>query len=138
MTLLLNPASLLWEYHEDRRSFQDQTQPSQIEVKTQAGRPGFNSRHWLRIFSLHRRFQSDSGAHPDSHPMGTGVISPEVKLPRREADHSPPSSEGVKNTCSYTSTPQYVFMVWCLVKQFYPTTYQTQMIKVQGEGSWGN
>jgi hypothetical protein len=39
-----------------------------------------------------------------------------VKRPRREADHSPPSSAEVKNAWSYTSTPQYVFMAWCLVK----------------------
>jgi len=32
---------------------------------------------------------------------------------RREADHSPPSSAEVENAWSYTSTPQYVFMVWC-------------------------
>jgi len=31
----------------------------------------------------------------------------------READHSPPSSAEVKNAWSYTSTPQYVFMVLC-------------------------
>jgi hypothetical protein len=39
-----------------------------------------------------------------------------VKLPGREADHSPLSSAEVKNEWSYTSTPQYVFMEWCLVK----------------------
>jgi hypothetical protein len=33
-----------------------------------------------------------------------------------ETDHSPPSSTKVKNEWSYTSTPQYVFMAWCLVK----------------------
>jgi hypothetical protein len=39
-----------------------------------------------------------------------------VKRPGRKADHSPPSSAEVKNALSYTSTPQYVFKVWCLVK----------------------
>jgi hypothetical protein len=34
----------------------------------------------------------------------------------READHSPPSSAEVKNAWSYTSTPHYIFMAWCLVK----------------------
>jgi hypothetical protein len=33
-----------------------------------------------------------------------------------EAYHSPPSSAEVKNAWSYTSTPQYVIMVWCLFK----------------------
>jgi hypothetical protein len=45
-----------------------------------------------------------------------GALSLEVKLPGRETDHSPPSSAGVKNSWSYTSTRQYVFMAWCLVK----------------------
>jgi hypothetical protein len=37
-----------------------------------------------------------------------------VKRPGREADNSPPSSAEVKKAWSYTSTPQYVFMAWCL------------------------
>jgi hypothetical protein len=39
-----------------------------------------------------------------------------VKRQEREADHSPPSSAGVKNEWSYTSAPPYVFKVLCLVK----------------------
>jgi hypothetical protein len=38
------------------------------------------------------------------------ALSPGVKRPRREADHSPPSSSEVKNAWSYTSTPQYVYI----------------------------
>jgi hypothetical protein len=30
---------------------------------------------------------------------------------------SPPSRAEVKNVWSYTSSPQYVFTMWCLVKQ---------------------
>jgi hypothetical protein len=45
-----------------------------------------------------------------------GAFSLGVKRPGREADHSPPSSTEVKIAWSYTSTPQYVFMAWCLVK----------------------
>jgi len=43
-----------------------------------------------------------------------------------EADHSPPSSEEVKNVWSYTSTPQYAFMGWCSVtaqRQLYLCLY---------------
>jgi hypothetical protein len=65
-------------------------------------------------FSLHHRVQNGSGAHPA--PWVPGALSLGVKRPGREADHSPPSSAKVKNTWSYTSTPQYVFMAWCLVK----------------------
>jgi hypothetical protein len=46
-----------------------------------------------------------------------GATSLRVKQPGREADHLPPSSAEVKNVWSYTSTPQHVFMAWCLVKQ---------------------
>jgi hypothetical protein len=46
-----------------------------------------------------------------------GAISVGVKRSGREADHSRPSSAEVQNAWSHTSTPQYVFMVWCLVKQ---------------------
>jgi hypothetical protein len=45
-----------------------------------------------------------------------GALSLGVKRPGREADHSPPSGAEVKNAWSYTSTPQYAFIVWCLVK----------------------
>jgi hypothetical protein len=45
-----------------------------------------------------------------------GTLSPRVKRPGREADHSPPSSAEVMNAWRYTSTPKYVFMAWCLVK----------------------
>jgi hypothetical protein len=37
--------------------------------------------------------------------MGTTGSFPGIKLPGREADHSPPSSAEVKNAWSYTSTP---------------------------------
>jgi len=39
-----------------------------------------------------------------------------VKQPGRETDHSSSSSAEVMNECSYTSTPQYALMAWCLVK----------------------
>jgi hypothetical protein len=59
--------------------------------------------------------------------MDTGALSLGVKQPGREADHSPPSSAEVKNAGSYTSTPQYVFMEWCLVKRRDNFTFYTFM-----------
>jgi hypothetical protein len=38
------------------------------------------------------------------------ALSPGVKWPGREADHSAPTSAEVKTTWIYTSTPPYVFM----------------------------
>jgi len=45
-----------------------------------------------------------------------GAFTLGVKWPGREADQSPPSSAEVRNAWIYTSTPQYVFMAWYLVK----------------------
>jgi len=39
------------------------------------------------------------------------------KVAGHEIDHSPPSSAKIKNACNYTSTPQYVFMAWCLIEE---------------------
>jgi hypothetical protein len=51
-----------------------------------------------RGFSSSPRVQTGSGAHPASYPMGTGDPFPGGKArPGRDADHSPPSSAGVKN-----------------------------------------
>jgi len=38
------------------------------------------------------------------------LVSPGVKQPGCEADHSPPSCADIKNRWSYTSTSSYVFM----------------------------
>jgi hypothetical protein len=47
-------------------------------------------------FSLHHHVQNGSGAPRASYQMGTRGSFPGVKRPGREADHSPPSSAGVK------------------------------------------
>jgi hypothetical protein len=59
----------------------------------------------------------DSPQPPTCIPRLSGTLTPEVRRPGREADHSPPSSAEVKKAWSYNSTPQYDFMVWCLTKQ---------------------
>jgi hypothetical protein len=40
----------------------------------------------------------------------SGTLSPEVKRPGREADHSPPTNAEVKKMWIYTSTRPYAFM----------------------------
>jgi hypothetical protein len=47
-------------------------------------------------FSLHRRVQNGSGAHPVPYAMGTRDSFHGIKRPGREADHLPPSSAEVK------------------------------------------
>jgi hypothetical protein len=44
-----------------------------------------------------------------------GDLSPGVKRPGRESDHSPPTSAEVENTLTSTSTSLYAFMAWCLI-----------------------
>jgi hypothetical protein len=71
--------------------------------------------------------KSDSTIHITASRRALGFAQPpmqcvpeslslEVKRPGCEADHSPSSSAEVKNAWSYTSTPRYVFMAWCLAK----------------------
>jgi len=57
-----------------------------------------------------RRDVFSSPPRPDR--LWGASVTAGVKWLGREADHSPPSSAEVKNVRSYTSTPQYVFMVW--------------------------
>jgi hypothetical protein len=66
-------------------------------------------------FSLQHNVKNGSGAHPASYPMGTRGSFSGGKSAGREADHTSISAE-VKNVWSYTSTPPYVFVAWCLVK----------------------
>jgi hypothetical protein len=59
---------------------------------------GVRSPAGAKDFSSSLCVQTGSGAHPDSCTMGTGVPFPGGKArPRRDADHSPPSSAEVMN-----------------------------------------
>jgi hypothetical protein len=77
---------------------------------------GFDSLRGLGIFLF--TTASRTAQRPTQPPIQwvPGPLSLEVKRSGRESDHSPPSSAEVKNAWSYTSTSQYVFMAWCLVK----------------------
>jgi hypothetical protein len=71
-----------------------------------------NESRWGQEFSFLHSVQTGSGAHPTSHPINTGNLSPGVKRPRHEADHSPPAIAEVKKMWIYTSTPPYAFMAY--------------------------
>jgi hypothetical protein len=68
----------------------------------------FESREGQDFSPLHV-VQTGSGAHQPIQWV-PGALSPGVKRPGREADHSPPTSAAVKNTWIYTSTSTYAFM----------------------------
>jgi hypothetical protein len=77
---------------------------------------GFDSRRGLGIFFFTTTSRTALGPTKPPIQWVTGALSLGVKWLGREADHSFPSSAEVDNAWSYTSTPQYVFMAWCLVK----------------------
>jgi hypothetical protein len=63
-----------------------------------------------RIFTSPRRHRPALGPTQPPIQWVRESLSPGVKRPGREADHSPPTSAEVKKTWVYTSTPPYVFM----------------------------
>jgi hypothetical protein len=77
----------------------------------------FDSRRGLGIFLFTTASRTALGPSQPPIQWVPGTLSLGVKRQGHEADHSPPSSAEVKNAWSYTSTPQYVFMAWCLVKR---------------------
>jgi hypothetical protein len=58
---------------------------------------GFDSRRGLRVFVFTTAFRTALGPTQPPIQWEPGSPSLGVKLPEREADHSPPSSAEVKN-----------------------------------------
>jgi hypothetical protein len=80
-------------------------------------RLGFDSRMGLGIFLFFTASRPALGStqHPIQGVKGTFSLG--VNRPRREADHSPPSTAEVKECVElYLTIPQYVFMAWCLIE----------------------
>jgi hypothetical protein len=68
-----------------------------------------------QTFCLHC-VQTGSGAQPQPLRLVPAFLSPEVKRPGRESNHSPSSSAETKNPWSCTSPSQYVFKTLNLIK----------------------
>jgi hypothetical protein len=77
---------------------------------------GFDSRRGQGIFLCTTVPRTALGPNQPPIQWVPWALSLGVRRPRREADHSPPSSVEFNTAWNYTSTPQYVFMTWCLVK----------------------
>ena len=60
---------------------------------------------------------------PPPIQRGPGTLSPGEKRLQSEADNSLPSSLKVNNAYNHTSTLPYVFILWCLIKNFIFTFY---------------
>jgi hypothetical protein len=80
---------------ETRRPSRDSNCPMGLLSRFSDYATGWTNRVQLpmgaRDFCLLHGVQSGSGAHRGFYPMGTGDLSPEVKRPAQEANHSPPS-----------------------------------------------
>jgi hypothetical protein len=75
----------------------------------------------LDFDSLQEQSSSSSSRCPNERwgpPMQClpETLSPGLKLPRREADHSLPTSAEIRNAWTYSSTSPYVLMALCLVE----------------------
>jgi hypothetical protein len=97
------------------------------------GVPGFDSRRGLGTFLFTIASRTVLGPTQPPIQWVPGALSLGVKRPRCQADHSPPCSSEVKNAWSYTSTPLYVSMAWCLVKHNFTFTLHNGY---QPTGSW--
>jgi hypothetical protein len=95
---------------------------------------GFDSRLGLRIFLFTTVSRTTLGPTQPPIQWVPGALSLGVKRPVLEADHSPPSSAEIKTAWRYTSTPQYVFMAWCLIKHWDNFTFTLLYIKVGPSG----
>jgi hypothetical protein len=69
----------------------------------------FGFRYCQEFLLLHV-VQIGSGTHPASYLMGTRNISPGIKRPEFEADHSPPTSAEVKKLRMHSSTPPPILL----------------------------
>jgi hypothetical protein len=84
---------------------------------------GFDCRRGLGVFLF--TTTSRTALEPNQPPTHwvPRVLSPGVKRPGREADHSPPSSAEVENAWSYTSTPpvkhRYNFTFYLFYNEYY-------------------
>jgi hypothetical protein len=56
-------------------------------------------------FSFLRVVHTGSGVYASAYPLDTGNLSPGVKRPGSESNHSPPTSAEVKKTWVNTTTP---------------------------------
>jgi hypothetical protein len=70
---------------------------------------------WGQEFALLHVVQTGSEDHYPPIQWVPGALSPGVKRPGCQANHSPQTSAEVKKIWIYTSTPPYAFMVSRLI-----------------------
>jgi len=63
------------------------------------------------------RHQNELSSFILPYSMRTGALSPGLKRPECETDHSPPPSDEIKKAWKCTSTPPQIFVVLCIIPQ---------------------
>jgi hypothetical protein len=89
----------------------------------------FESWYELGIFLLSTASRLALGPTQPPIQWVTWALSLGIKRPGREADHSPPTSAEIKNAWSYTSTAQFAFVAWCLVKKAQGQLYLLHILR---------
>jgi hypothetical protein len=100
-----------------------------------AGQPNFNSRQ-DRIFLFSTASRPAPGPTQLLIQRAPGYFLG-VKQPKREADHSSPSSVGA-NAWSETSTSPYVCIAWCLIKHMNNFTLLLGVCVLKSAVPYGN
>jgi hypothetical protein len=88
----------------------------------------FDSRRGLGIFLFTTASRTAPGTTQPPIQWVPGALSFGVKRPRREADHSSPSSAEVKECVELYLHSQYAFMARCLVKHFITFTFPLEKL----------
>jgi hypothetical protein len=90
---------------------------SQYSDWLRAGRPRGRSSSPGGVKNFHSYMSCRPALGPTKPPIQwvPGALSPGVKQPGCEADHSLPTTAEVKKTLIYTSTSLYAFMALCLI-----------------------
>jgi hypothetical protein len=96
-TALASPSTLLLAYILGLNVDAQSELRSRYSDRLRARRPGFDSRQRQELFLYSTESKPALGPTEPPIQWVPGTISPEVKRPGREADHSPPSSTQVKN-----------------------------------------
>jgi len=104
-----------------------------IVTEVRAGRLEFDSRLGQGCFLIATASRPALGLTQPPIQWVPGGFSPGVKRPGYKADHSPPYSAEIKNVWKYTSTPPYVFVVWCLVKKTEKLTFNFTFANVRSK-----
>jgi hypothetical protein len=90
--------------------------PGSVVTRLWAERPEFHTCQERDFFLFVTASRPGLGPTNPLIELISGAAVPPLKRPGREANHSPSSNAEIKNVLSYTSTPPYVFMVWCSIK----------------------